>query len=178
RHLRAALRRVRGPSRPRDRPGLAAVPGRLRPQFRGGADGGRPDPGCALQRRRAQRDAGDAAVGGDGAGVSGFAGSALLAALPWAALADVAVLAVTFAVAKVAGKHSLIDTAWGLLFVAVAVAVFLASSGHGDPVRRWLLLVLPTLWGLRLAQHIGRRTVGRPEDPRYVALLAKARGNP
>jgi steroid 5-alpha reductase family enzyme len=30
---------------------------------------------------------------------------------------------------------------------------------------------------LRLAQHIGRRSIGRPEDPRYEKLLAKARGN-
>ena len=34
------------------------------------------------------------------------------------------------------------------------------------------------LWGLRLAQHIGRRTISAPEDPRYEALLSKAKGNP
>jgi steroid 5-alpha reductase family enzyme len=84
----------------------------------------------------------------------------------------------TFVVAKIAGKHSVIDTAWGLLFVAVAIAAFVCSSGHGDAVRRTLLVGLPVLWGLRLAVHIGRRTVGRPEDPRYEALLAKANGNP
>ena len=110
--------------------------------------------------------------------MSGFASSAFLHALPWAAVGELVVLLATFAVAKVAGKHSVIDTAWGLLFVAVAVAAFVVSSGHGDPVRRWLLLVLPLVWGLRLAQHIGRRTVGKPEDPRYEQLLAKARGNP
>lgn len=90
----------------------------------------------------------------------------------------VVVLAGTFVVSRIAHKHSVIDTAWGLLFAAAALVVFVASAGHGDPLRRWLLLVLPVLWGLRLAQHIGRRTIGRPEDPRYAALLAKARGNP
>ncbi|MEA2737523.1 MAG: hypothetical protein QOH05_830, partial [Acetobacteraceae bacterium] len=52
------------------------------------------------------------------------------------------------------------------------------SSGQGDDVRRTLLLVLPALWGLRLAIHIGRRSIGKPEDPRYLELLAKAKGNP
>ncbi len=110
--------------------------------------------------------------------MSGFATTPFLHALPWAAGAVVLVLAATFVAAKIAHKHSVIDTAWGLLFVAVAVAAFGSSVGHGDPVRRWLLLVLPTLWGLRLAQHIARRTVGRPEDPRYAELLSKAKGNP
>ena len=100
------------------------------------------------------------------------------AALGWTAVGMVVVLAVTFAVALVAGRHSVIDTAWGLLFVAAAIAAFARSSGHGDDARRWLLLVMPLLWGLRLAQHIGRRTVGKPEDPRYAALLAKAPGSP
>jgi steroid 5-alpha reductase family enzyme len=110
--------------------------------------------------------------------MSGFDGAAFAATLPWAAGTVVALLAVTFGTAKVAGKHSVIDTAWGVLFMGIAVAAFLRSSGHGDDLRRWLLLLLPALWGLRLAQHIGRRTVGKPEDPRYPQLLARARGNP
>jgi len=110
--------------------------------------------------------------------VSGFAGAEFLQALPWAAGAVLLVLAATFVASKIAHKHSVIDTAWGLLFAAVAVTVFVCSAGEGDPLRRWLLLILPVLWGLRLAQHIGRRTVGKPEDPRYAELLAKAKGNP
>jgi steroid 5-alpha reductase family enzyme len=89
----------------------------------------------------------------------------------------VVVLIATFAVASIVGRHSVIDTAWGPLFGAVAIVAFIRSAGYGHAARRWLLLVLPVVWGVRLAVHIGRRTVGRPEDPRYVALLAKARGN-
>ena len=107
-----------------------------------------------------------------------FDGAGVARALPWAAAAVLLVLAGTFVASRIAGKHSVIDTAWGLLFAAVAVAAFVTSSGHGDPVRRVLLLVLPGVWGLRLAVHIGARTVGKDEDPRYAALLAKARGNP
>ena len=94
-----------------------------------------------------------------------------------AGIAILAVLAATFAVSRIAGKHSVIDTAWGLLFVAASIAAFVVSAGHGDVVRRSVLLALTALWGLRLAVHIGRRSIGRPEDPRYEALLAKAKGS-
>jgi steroid 5-alpha reductase family enzyme len=110
--------------------------------------------------------------------LSSFDVAAFAGTLGWAAGAELVLLAGTFAVAKVAGKHAVIDTAWGLLFAAVAVVVFVRSAGFGDGVRRGLLLALPVAWGLRLAVHVGRRTVGRPEDPRYARLLAKARGNP
>ena len=107
-----------------------------------------------------------------------FDGTGVAHALPWVAVALLTVLAVTFVASRIAGKHSVIDTAWGLLFVAVAVTVFATSSGSGDGLRRALLLVLPGVWGLRLAFYIGRRSVGKPEDPRYAQLLAKAKGNP
>ena len=109
--------------------------------------------------------------------MSSFDTSEFAGTLAWAGGAVLVVLLSTFVVAKIAGKHSVIDTAWGLLFAAIAIVVFLRSSGHGDSLRRWLLLVLPVLWGVRLAQHIGRRTVGKPEDPRYEQLLSKAPGN-
>ena len=110
--------------------------------------------------------------------MSSFDGSTFAAGLAWSGGAVVLVLGATFVASRIAKKHSVIDTAWGLLFVAIAVATFATSAGHGCLARRWLLLVLPVLWGLRLAQHIGRRTIGKPEDPRYAELLAKAKGNP
>ncbi len=109
--------------------------------------------------------------------MSSFDTGAFAITLVWAGGAVLAVLAITFIVSKIAGKHSVIDTTWGLLFVTIATVVFVRSSGHGDDLRRWLLLVLPVLWGLRLAVHIGRRSVGKPEDPRYKELLDKNKGN-
>ncbi len=109
---------------------------------------------------------------------TGFATHAWLIGLPIAAGAVLLLLAVTFVVSKIAHKHSVIDTAWGLLFAVIAIVSFIASSGHGDSTRRWLLLVLPVLWGVRLGGHIASRTIGKPEDPRYEALLRKAKGNP
>ena len=110
--------------------------------------------------------------------MTGFSTHTFLTTLPWAVLAVGVVLATTFLASRIAGKHSVIDTAWGLLFVVIAIADFVGSAGHGDTLRRSLLLILPTIWGLRLAQHIGRRSIGKAEDPRYAALLSKAKGSP
>jgi steroid 5-alpha reductase family enzyme len=89
-----------------------------------------------------------------------------------AAGAILLVLLLTYAVSRLANKHSVIDTAWGLLFCAAAITAFLGSAGSGNAVRRWLLLILTLVWGLRLAVHIGRRSIGKGEDPRYTELLA------
>lgn len=86
-----------------------------------------------------------------------------------------AVLAVTFAIALKLGRHSVIDVAWGLGFVAVALVGYFVSDG--DPATRLLVLVLVAVWGVRLAVHIGLRARGHGEDPRYVKLLSRARGN-
>lgn len=104
--------------------------------------------------------------------MSGFDGDAALRSLPWTVGVIVVVLAVAFACSRIVGRLNVVDTAWGLLFAGVAVAGFVTSSGDGDTGRRLLLLVLPVVWGLRLAVHLGRRSVGRGEDPRYAELAA------
>ena len=104
--------------------------------------------------------------------MTGFPASAFWQALPAVALAILAVLAVTYLAGRIVGKHSVIDTAWGLLFCAAAGTAFGVSGGHGELVRRVLLLSLTLVWGLRLAIRIGRRNHGKPEDPRYERMLA------
>jgi steroid 5-alpha reductase family enzyme len=93
------------------------------------------------------------------------------------AAALLVMMAVTFAVARHVSKHSVVDTAWGLGLALVPLVSLVASAGHGQPVRRYLLLAASMLWGLRLAAYVTRRNHGKPEDPRYRDLLAKARGN-
>lgn len=68
------------------------------------------------------------------------------------------------------GRVSVVDVVWGLVFVAVAVALAVVSG-------QWLsvvLAVLVTIWGTRLALHIHRRSRGHGEDPRYAALIGDA----
>jgi steroid 5-alpha reductase family enzyme len=80
--------------------------------------------------------------------------------------------AVTFAIGRRIGRYNVVDVAWGLGFVVIAAVA--AALGHGDPARRWLLLALVSIWGLRLSRHIQRKTAGKGEDPRYAALLRDA----
>ncbi|GAB2749180.1 DUF1295 domain-containing protein [Terrabacter koreensis] len=96
----------------------------------------------------------------------------------WTALTVVVVLGITFAVALRVGKQAVIDVTWGLGFVAIALTAFLVTGGQGDPLRRWLALLLTAAWGLRLATHIYLRSRGKGEDPRYEAMLARADGSP
>lgn len=91
-----------------------------------------------------------------------------------AAIALAVLLLVTFLVGRAQRRHVVIDAAWGLGFVVVAVVTFVTSSGHGDDGRRLLLLVLTALWGLRLAGYLAWRMRDGEEDPRYEKLLAGA----
>lgn len=109
---------------------------------------------------------------------NGFAWQPLGVSLPLTLLVAGLVLAMTFVVARRVGRHAVVDVAWGLGFFAVALTSFLVSAGTGDGGRRVVVLALTGLWGVRLAVHIGRRSRGHGEDPRYAELLARGRGNP
>lgn len=85
--------------------------------------------------------------------------------LPAEAMAVLVYVTAVFAVALRLGRNDIADTAWGPGFIVVALAAALA----GNPSPRGLfVLLLVTLWGARLALHIGRRQRGRKEDPRYA----------
>ncbi|MGH3635475.1 DUF1295 domain-containing protein [Mycobacterium sp.] len=80
--------------------------------------------------------------------------------------------AVTFGIGRRIGRYNVVDVAWGIGFIAVAVVA--AVFGDGDPLRRWLLLALVTIWGVRLSWHLHRKTIGKGEDPRYADMLRGA----
>jgi steroid 5-alpha reductase family enzyme len=61
---------------------------------------------------------------------------------------------------------SVIDTAWGLGFVILALLGCLDSK-FSNPKEN-LLLILTSLWGLRLAIFLHLRNHGKPEDFRYA----------
>ena len=68
-------------------------------------------------------------------------------------------------------KLTVVDTLWGLGFVAVAVvSVVSGDRGEGMPGPALLLLVLTAIWGIRLAAYLHHRNNGKAEDPRYQAL--------
>jgi steroid 5-alpha reductase family enzyme len=109
--------------------------------------------------------------------VSGLPAGPFFVTLGAAAAALLVMMAVTFAVALKAGKHSVVDTAWGIGIAVVAVVALVSSLGYGQPARRALLTAAAVIWGLRLAVYIGSRNRGQPEDPRYRDLLSKAKGD-
>ena len=65
-------------------------------------------------------------------------------------------------------NSSIVDIFWGIGFIIIAWLAFaLASQGYLP--RKQLIVALVTIWGLRLALHIGFRNWGKPEDFRYAA---------
>jgi len=63
---------------------------------------------------------------------------------------------------------SIVDIFWGTGFVVTAW-VYFALTPDGFGVRKWLVVGLATVWGLRLSIHIFRRNHGKGEDFRYQA---------
>ena len=61
---------------------------------------------------------------------------------------------------------SIIDVFWGAGYVACAW-IYFSFTPEGLGPRKWLVCILATLWGLRLAVHILRRNWGKGEDYRY-----------
>jgi len=77
-----------------------------------------------------------------------------------------------YGLASYAKRLDLVDIAWGLGFVLVAW-VSLAIRGNFGTLQL-VSASLVTLWGVRLAVHIGRRNLRKPEeDHRYQAMRKK-----
>jgi len=66
---------------------------------------------------------------------------------------------------------SIVDVFWGLGFILIAWLTF--SNANGNPARQLLLVLLTTIWGLRLSLHILVRNWGKGEDRRYQAWREK-----
>jgi steroid 5-alpha reductase family enzyme len=71
------------------------------------------------------------------------------------------------------GRVNIIDTLWGIGFslMAAITAIISTTTGVGNGTRQVMLTALTLAWGTRLSWYIGRRSIGRGEDPRYTELL-------
>lgn len=63
------------------------------------------------------------------------------------------------------------DVAWGLGFVLIAWMTWVPVES--PDLRASVVTGLVTLWGIRLAWHIGRRNLAKSEDSRYAAWRAE-----
>lgn len=78
-------------------------------------------------------------------------------------------MAGAWGVQRVTGLSGWIDTIWSLAVGLGGIAA--ALFAHGDFGRRMAVLVLIAAWASRLASHIGSRTHGGGEDPRYAKFI-------
>jgi steroid 5-alpha reductase family enzyme len=87
------------------------------------------------------------------------------------AVAIAALMLSTWLVSLALRDASIVDIVWGLGFVLVAWVAFAVADG--SDARRTLVVVLTTLWGLRLAAYLAWRNIGEGEDHRYQAMRAR-----
>lgn len=97
-------------------------------------------------------------------------------ALPWdaafASLAAVVAIAVLGWLASLLRRDvSLVDSLWGLM-IALAAWVFAIAAAEVGP-RETIVLLLVSLWALRLSGYITWRNWGEGEDRRYQAIRAR-----
>ncbi|MFR9730321.1 DUF1295 domain-containing protein [Saccharopolyspora sp. MS10] len=92
---------------------------------------------------------------------------AVFVAAPIAALA---IVVVSFGIARWRGRYDTIDSVWGAGFAVIAVVSALVgpSSALG-----WTTTALTVVWGVRLSVHLHRRNSGKPEDRRYVEMARR-----
>jgi steroid 5-alpha reductase family enzyme len=78
-----------------------------------------------------------------------------------------------FLVAYRRDRIDTVDSAWGSGFALAGWAVALQ---YPSP-RSLIIAVLITIWSARLTAHLAKRTLTKPEDPRYVELAKKWKGS-
>jgi steroid 5-alpha reductase family enzyme len=81
-----------------------------------------------------------------------------------------------FILASLIKRNDVADIAWGLGFILVAVSAYVIHTDHPLGVfvfnRSSVATLLVALWGSRLAYHIFKRNIHKPEDKRYAAWRA------
>ena len=80
-------------------------------------------------------------------------------------------MVVTWLVSLLLRDASIVDIIWGAGFVVVAATAAVVGDGLDD--RRYLLLSLVGVWGLRLSSYLAWRNIGHGEDYRYQAMRKK-----
>ena len=90
----------------------------------------------------------------------------------WGLVVVQVMMVAVWAVSVVRTDASLVDRFWGVAFVVLGWTY--ALLGDGADIRVTVMLVLVTVWGLRLAGYITWRNWGKGEDPRYAAMREKA----
>jgi steroid 5-alpha reductase family enzyme len=81
-------------------------------------------------------------------------------------LVILALMLTLWIVSLILKNSSIGDIFWGFGFVLVGWLYFVLTP-DGLMLRKWILISLATVWGLRLTLHVLVRNFGKPEDFRY-----------
>lgn len=88
-----------------------------------------------------------------------------------ALLVIIGLMAILWVVSVVIKNVSIVDLFWGFGFVLTNFFYFLRTNGF--VTRKIILLILVTLWGLRLSGYLAWRNIGKGEDYRYQQFRKK-----
>jgi steroid 5-alpha reductase family enzyme len=86
--------------------------------------------------------------------------------ISYSAIVVLVYFTVIFILALLKKDNSIVDIAWGVGFVLVALLTFFLRGLY--VTRQVLVTTLVFIWGMRLAVHIALRNKGRGEDSRYA----------
>ena len=89
-----------------------------------------------------------------------------------AALTIGLLMLITWVVSVVIDDASIVDIVWGLGFVLATWSTYLFGDVEAN-ARVVLILVLVSVWGLRLTGYLAWRNIGKGEDRRYQQMRKK-----
>jgi steroid 5-alpha reductase family enzyme len=81
------------------------------------------------------------------------------------------IMSILWIISVILRNVSIVDLFWGFGFVLTNGFYFIRTEGFG--VRKVILLVLVTIWGLRLSGYLLWRNLGKGEDYRYKQFRSK-----
>lgn len=96
----------------------------------------------------------------------------LLSTFSLSLIAAIVFMSVMFVIGRRMRRYDIVDMAWGLVFIVVAVTSLLINQN--TQLTSLVVLVLVAVWGIRLSSHIFRRIRStNVEDKRYVEMRKK-----
>jgi steroid 5-alpha reductase family enzyme len=88
-----------------------------------------------------------------------------------ALLVIIGMMSVLWIISVIIKNVSIVDLFWGLGFVITTGFYFISTESFG--ARKVILLILVSIWGLRLSGYLAWRNLGKGEDYRYRQFRSK-----
>jgi steroid 5-alpha reductase family enzyme len=103
----------------------------------------------------------------------------MLAAYGIAVVASIAYISLVFAWAHRHGRYDVLNVVWGLACAVIALATFILNGHSTMPLLsvQTLMVVLVSIWGVRLFMHLHRQWLKRHKDDRRYRQLRKDYAN-